>query len=148
MNILFIAKHKFPHIGGVEKHVYEVSREIVKKGHRVKIISGEDIKYPKVKFVGLFYIWFCFFTNRKLIEKADVVHIHDVFIWYIPFRFIYPRKPVYTTFHGWEGVWPIPWKNIITKRLASRLSWGTIAVGRYIEKYYGVRTDKIIHGAI
>ena len=147
MKILFMSRYKWPHVGGVEKHVYELVKRLKVKGNGVKIISEEDIRQPHIKFLGLIYIWFWMFRNRKLIENADIVHCHDVFIWYLPFRFLYPKKPVYTTFHGWEGIWPIPWKNILSKRLATKLSWGTFAVGHYIEKYYGIRADKITYGA-
>lgn len=147
MNILFLTQHKWPHVGGVERHVYELSKRLKVKGSKVTTISGEDIKYPHIKFLGLLYIWFWLFKNRRLIKKTDIVHCHDVFIWYLPFRFFYPNKKVFTTFHGWEGTWPIPLKNILMKRLANRLSSGTIAVGKYIEKYYGIKADKIIYGA-
>ena len=146
MKILFLARHKWPHVGGVETHVRELGKRLKIKGESVKIISEEDIRFPKIKYLGLLYIWFWLFKNRKLIKWADIIHCHDVFIWYLPFRFLYSKKPVYTTFHGWEGTWPIPWRNIMHKRLASRLSWGTIAVGKYIEKYYGVKVSRIIYG--
>jgi glycosyltransferase involved in cell wall biosynthesis len=148
MRILFLAAHKPPHIGGVEKHVYEVALRLRRMGNQIKLLSEEDIRHPNVKFIGLVYIWLWLFLNRKLIAKADIVHIHDVFIWYLPFRLLYFRKPVFTTFHGWEGIWPIPRKNIFFKRLASKLSWGTIAIGKYIEKYYKIKADKIIYGSI
>ena len=98
--------------------------------------------------MGLVYIWFWLFKNKKLIKETNIIHCHDVFIWYLPFRFLYPHKKVYTTFHGWEGTWPIPWQNILQKRLANKLSNGTIAVGKYIGKYYGIKADKIIYGGI
>lgn len=163
MKILFISSFFFPHIGGVEKHVYELSKNLRSKGEEVTVITEkfdqklknkEDvgginvvrILYPHTRFLGLFLIWFEIFKNRKLIIDADIVHIHDVFIWYLPFRVFYPNKKVFTTFHGWEGVWPIPWGNIIQKRIAAKLSTGTIAVGKYIEKYYGIKADKIMYG--
>jgi len=146
MKILFITRRAWPDIGGVEKHVGEVARALKKKGHNVKVISEKEIKHPNIKIFGLLFIWYWIWKNHKIIINADVVHCHDVFIWYLPFRFLYPRKAVYTTFHGWEGVWPIPQKNILLKRIAAELSWGTIAVGKYIEKYYGIKTDKIIYG--
>lgn len=146
MKILFISHYKWPHIGGVEKHVYELSKRLKAKGNSIKVISEGDIKQPHVKFLGLIRIWFWMFRNRKLIEDVDIVHCHDVFIWYLPFRFLYSKKPVYTTLHGWEGIWPIPWKNIFFKKLATKLSWGSIAVGEYIEKYYGIKVNKIIYG--
>jgi len=147
MRILFLAQYELPHMGGVERHLEDTKRSLNEKGHKTVVISERDIEYPHIKLLGLLYIWFWLFKSRKLIEQTDVVHCHDVFIWYLPFRFLYPKKPVYTTFHGWESVWPIPLKNILLKKLAAKLSWGTIAVGRYIEKYYGIKADKIIYGA-
>jgi len=147
MNILFISKHKSPHIGGVEKHILEVSKNLKQKGHNIRIISEEDIKPPQIKILGLLYIWYWLFKNRHLIARCHLVHIHDVFIWYLPFRFLYPKKPVFITFHGWEGKYPIPMWNILNKRIAAKLSTGSIAVGKYIEKYYGIKVNKIIYGA-
>jgi glycosyltransferase involved in cell wall biosynthesis len=147
MKILFITRLFYPHIGGVEKHVYEVSKKLKIKGNIVKIISEQDVKQPHIKLFGLIYIWLWLFNNRILIKNADVIHCHDVFIWYLPFRFLYPKKPLFTTFHGWEEKFPIPRLNIIQKRLAAKLSNSTIAVGRYIKKYYGFTANKITHGA-
>lgn len=148
MKILMLAEHKWPHIGGVEIHIRELTKSLERKGNRVKIISAENIKYPNIKLIGLLYIWFWLVKNIKLVEWADVVHCHDVFIWYLPFRFLYPKKKVFTTFHGWEGIWPIPYKNILLKQIAARLSSGTMGVGKYIEKYYGIRVDKIVYGGV
>ena len=107
MNILFISHYKWPHIGGVEKHIKEISEILVKNGHNVKVVSEEDIKQPRIKFFGLIYIWYWFFKNISLIYKSDIVHVHDVFIWYLPFRFLFPFTKVFITFHGWEGKYPI-----------------------------------------
>lgn len=135
-------------MGGVEAYIREVTKELENKKHKVKIISENNIKYPHIRFFGLLCIWFWLWQNKRLIKWAEIVHCHDVFIWYLPFRFLYPKKPVFTTFHGWEGSWPIPWKNVLLKRLAAKLSKSTIAVGKYIEKYYGIKADKIIYGGI
>ncbi|HUC94643.1 MAG TPA: glycosyltransferase family 4 protein [Candidatus Saccharimonadales bacterium] len=148
MNILFITRLYYPHIGGVEKHVQEVKESFMKRGLKVKVISEENIKYPHFKFLGLVNIWFWLFKNRNLIDRSDVVHVHDVFIWYLPFRFIYPHKKVFTTFHGWEQRWPIPWINIVQKKIASKLSSGAICVGEYVEKYYGIKADRIVYGGV
>ena len=147
MKILFITRLFYPHIGGVEKHAYEVSKCLKRKGNSVKIISEQDIRQPHIKLFGLIYIWLWLFNNRKFIKNADVIHCHDIFIWYFPFKFLYPRKPVFTTFHGWEEKWPIPIFNIIQKRIAAKFSNFTIAVGKYIEKYYGFTANKITYGA-
>lgn len=147
MKVLFISHHRYPHIGGVEKHIYELENLFSQNNINVKTISEEDIKQPHVKIVGLFYIWYWLFKNINLIKGSDIIHIHDVFIWYLPFRFIFPKKKVYITFHGWEGTYPIPFWNILNKRVANYLCNGSIAVGKYIEKYFGIKTKYIIHGA-
>lgn len=148
MKILFISKYPTTHVGGVERHIERIANIIQQAGNTITVISERDIKYPHIKFVGLLYIWFWFFKNRKLIKKADIIHIHDVFVWYLPFKFLYPYKKVFTTFHGWEGKYPIPLWNLINKQIACRLSNGTIAVGRYIEKFYKIKSNIIIYGGI
>lgn len=147
-NILFLAHHKWPRIGGVERHVDAVGHKLYALGYKTTTISSENIKYPHIKIIGLLYIWFWLLRNRKLIAESDLVHIHDVFIWYLPFRFLNPSKKVYITFHGWEGRWPLPMWAIINKRIANFLCKGSIAVGKYIEKYYRIKTDFVIYGGV
>lgn len=148
MKILFISQFKYPHIGGVEKHIHKVGNNLLRLGYSVKYISSEDIKYPKVKFFGLFYIWFWLFSNIKIIKESETIHIHDVFIWYLPFRILFPFKKVYITFHGWEGKYPLPLWNIINKRIANILCNGSIVIGKYIEKYYGIKSKYVIYGGV
>ena len=84
-----LARHKWPHVGCVEAHVRELDKRLKIKGESVKIISEEDIRFPKIKFLGLLYIWFWLFKNRMLIGWADVVYCHDVFIWDLPFSILH-----------------------------------------------------------
>ena len=147
MRILFISRYCWPHVGGVERHVERIAESLRRRGNKVTIISEEDIHYPHIKFFGLLYIWFWFFKNRDLIKESDIVHCHDVFIWFLPFRFIFPQKRVFTTFHGGQGIWPIPFYHKILVRLAWRLSNGTVAVGDFIPKYFKIKPDKIVYGA-
>jgi len=88
MKILFLVRRKWPRVGGVEKHVERVADRLQRIGHKIKIISERDIKYPHIKFLGLLCIWFWLFKNRSLIKQSDIIHCHDVFIWYLPFRFV------------------------------------------------------------
>ncbi len=146
--ILFLSHHNMPHVGGVERHIEGITESLVKKGYVIKTVSSEDIKYPKIKVLGLLYIWYWLFKNRKLITSSDTVHIHDVFIWYLPFKFIFPNKKVFITLHGWEGKYPPTIWSILNKKVANYLCNGSIAVGKYIEKYYRIKADYIIHGAV
>src|SRR5258706_1376769 len=147
MKILFLTRRAWPKIGGVEKHVYEIRKSLERKGNKVKIISEDDIKYPHVKFVGLVYIWVWLFKNRKLLKSMDIIHCHDVFVWYLPFRFLYPSKIVCTTFHGLEWDNPLPKISVLQKKLALNLSIKTIGVGKFLEKYLKIKFDLITYGA-
>jgi len=148
MKILFITRRSFPLIGGVESHLKKISERLRKIGHNVTIISENDIKYPHIKFVGLIYIWIWLFKKRKLILDADIIHIHDVFIWYLPFKFLFPKKKVYLTIHGLEWGNPFNKISLLQKRMAVLLSSGSIGVGKFLEKYIGSRFDQIIYGGI
>ena len=118
MKILFFSRLFYPHIGGVEKHVLEISRLLIKKGHKVciitekyennlksqEVIEGIDVYRIDIKNKSKkLSVWSWLFKNVNLIKDADVVHCHDVFFWYLPFRFLFPFKKVYTTFHGYES---------------------------------------------
>lgn len=148
MNILFISRLSYPHIGGVETHLREIGKCLSRKGHTVMVITGKQINYPKIKFIGLLFIWLWFFRNRSVIEEADIVHCHDVFFWYLPFRFLYPKKPVYTTFHGYETAFPPSRKAVLIRKISEKLSWGNICVGDYIKKWYGTKPTFVTYGGI
>jgi glycosyltransferase involved in cell wall biosynthesis len=120
-------------------------------GFGIQILKGQKIyriEYPQKRGLGLIYIWVWLINHIDLIKKADVVHIHDIFIWYLPFRFLFLRKKVILTIHGWEGIYPIPINNIIQKRIASYLSSKKIIVGDYIKKYYKVNADFVTYGGV
>lgn len=164
MNILFLTRLYYPHIGGVERHVEEVGKRLVKKGYKVTIVTellGETKReetidgikiirftYPKIKFLGLIFIWLQLLRRFQLIKTSDIVHIHDVFVWYLPFRFLFPKKVVYTTFHGWEGKYPIPQKFKFLRKVAERLSLGNICAGDYLKKWYGTNSDFVTYGGV
>ncbi len=172
MTILFFCRFFYPHIGGVEKHVFEVGRRLAKKGHRITIItetskdsyqsefsSDKDMgRLHALKIVRIgpfednwskkFKIWKSLWRKKSLIKKSDVVHLHDVFFWYLPFRFIYPRKKVYTTFHGFETRFPPSKKAVMVRKLSEELSLGNVIVGDYIKKWYGTKPTYITYGAV
>jgi len=112
-----------------------------------KSITVYRLPYIKSGRLKKLYIWFWFFKNKNIIQSAKYIHCHDVFYWYIPFRFLYPRKRVYTTFHGYEA-FPVPRKNIIIRKISEKFSNGNICVGDFIKKWYGTRTDFITYGGV
>lgn len=163
MKILFFARLFYPHIGGVEKHLFEISTRLTAMGHEVTIVTesllGEKqhekkdgitifrIPVGKKARQKKFIIWNWLWQHRELMKTADIIHCHDVFFWYLPFRFVFPRKKVFTTFHGYEG-FPITRKAIFVRKVSEVLSRGNICIGDFIKRWYGTRPDFVSYGAV
>lgn len=130
MKILFLSKYKWPHVGGVEKHIEMLSRVLTKRGHQIKVLTDEDV-------------W----KHQKLFDWADIIHVHDVFYRIFYLRLFYWHSKFFITFHGWEEIYPVPWKNIIIRKISEFLAKGNICVGEFIKKYYFTKPDFIIYGA-
>jgi len=168
MNVLMFSWLFWPHIGGVERHVAEVSNLLARRGYHVRIftIQHEAALPEKEQFQGFevyrfrkknplrferHRIWAWLLTNRQLIEWADVVHCHDFFTfhyWYLPFRFLYCRKPVFLTFHGFEERFPLEKKVVTLRRLYTAMTKGNISVGHYIPNWYKTPADFITYGGV
>lgn len=152
MKAVIITESYLPHIGGVEKHIASVLPYLEAASFEINIISKREILHGQKtrKFLGLCQIWLAIAKKINLIRQADVIFIHDVFIYYLPFRLIFPKKKVITTFHGWEKIYPIPFKNILYKKLAQKLSNQTISIGSYINKYYSLKekSNHLSYGAV
>ncbi len=143
-----LARRNWPQIGGVERHIFETARLFGQRGYKINIISERDIDYPHIKIAGLLFIWLWMVKNIGIFAKADIVHAHDVAIWYLPLRILLFWKPFYATFHGWEGKFPIPGHYIWLRKISAKIARGNICVGKYIEKWYGIKADYIIYGGI
>ena len=183
MTVLFLVRLFYPHVGGVEKHVFELSKRLVRDGQKVIIIaedlpkshsdysqSGdlstkimEELQGIEIYRIPLssdfqegsaaekrkkFLIWAWLWRHQNLIASADIIHCHDVFFWYLPFRFLYPQKPVYITFHGFEGKCPPAKKAIFVRKISEKLSWGNICVGDFIKKWYGTNPNFVVYGGV
>jgi glycosyltransferase involved in cell wall biosynthesis len=163
MTILFFSRLFYPHIGGVETHALQIGKMLVKYGHKVVVVtekyswsdtdSVEGIQIYRMPVgkenrLKKFRVWVWLWKQRQLITQADIIHCHDVFFWYLPFRFIFPNKPVYTTFHGHEMTFPPSKKAILVRKISEKLSWGNICVGAYIQKWYGTKPTFVTDGAI
>jgi glycosyltransferase involved in cell wall biosynthesis len=176
MTILFLARRFYPQIGGVEKHVLEIGKRLAKKGHRIVVITenpqkdygdGKQSKLMSARMAGevggieiyrisagnddwfkKFRVWRQMWGLKGLISDSDVIHCHDVFYWYLPFRFLFPLKKVYTTFHGYEGNLIPGKKAILMHKLAEKLSFGNICVGDFLAKWYGTKPTLVTYGAV
>ncbi len=164
MNVLFFSRLFHPDIGGVEKHVLEISKLLIKEGHKIVVVAEQNslklrlneriegieiFRIPKLKNgkIKKFRIWKWLWTNRKLIRDADVIHCHDVFFWYLPFRFLFPFKKIFTTFHGYES-YPLKLKFILIHKISEKLSMGNICIGHFIKKWYGTKPTFVAYGGI
>jgi glycosyltransferase involved in cell wall biosynthesis len=161
MKIVFLSRLYHPHIGGVEKHVENLSIALTKKKHEIAVITTQHEnslnlkdkinnisiwRIPREQTLTKLGIWDWMLKHKQDLEIADVVHAHDVNWWLIPIRpFI--NTPVYTTFHGWEGVFPPTKKAKIVRKLAEKTSQGNICVGDFISKWYQTNPDIVTYGA-
>lgn len=141
MNILFLSRYKWPRVGGVEKHVHEISLRLQSKGHKIKILTEDEVGKDKWE------IWRNIWKYKELFDWADVVHIHDVYFWVLFLRFFYLKKKFFITFHGYEGSEAPKLKQIIWHRLAAFFTNGNICIGDFHVKWYGVKPDFISYGA-
>ena len=173
MKILFFSRLFYPHIGGVEKHVEEISKVLIKKDHDVTVLTEkfdkslqdsetingikiiridngrDDWSFGKLRInLKKFRAWKNIWDNRNLIKESDIIHAHDVFFWYLPFRFLYSSKKVFATFHGYEGDKLPGIKSRIMHKVAEVLSNGNICVGDFLKKWYGTRPDYVTYGAV
>lgn len=165
MTILFFARRFYPLIGGVEKHVLEISKLLIKKGHIIIVVTEqadnlpayEILKNPGIKIYRIqtgkedrfkkLRIWKNLWNIKDVIATADVVHCHDVFFWYLPFRLLFPNKKVFTTFHGYES-FPISKKAVLIRKLSEKLSKGNICIGDFITKWYRTKASFVSYGAV
>ena len=113
MKILIVTHYFLPHVGGIEMVAYNQAKKLIKRGHEVTIVSSkigpesereliEGIKIIRVKAWNWFerkwgvpYPIFSlkiFKVIKNEVEKADIVHVHD--IWYLSsfVAAIYSRK--------------------------------------------------------
>ncbi|MHA1284708.1 MAG: glycosyltransferase family 4 protein [Promethearchaeota archaeon] len=149
----------YPKIGGVEKHVYKISKELVKKKHKVLIITKKipkelenyenlgDLYIIRLNNKKILSFWINLFQIRKIIKLCDIIHCHDfiTFYWFLPFYLL--NSNVYLTFHGYEK-YPIPKIYIYLRKLAEILVKGNICVGKFIAKYYHTNPTIIIYGGV
>ncbi|MBI4737970.1 glycosyltransferase family 4 protein [Candidatus Woesearchaeota archaeon] len=160
MKILMLSPRFMPYIGGVEKHVYEVCKRLVRLGHNLTVVTphiceGREHESYDGIFVQRFgrnaRDFWKYALSNSLLRKVDIVHCHDyptLIKWYLPFRLLKPSLPVFITFHGYEGLFPIPRRVVWERRLAEKLTWGNICVGDFITKWYGTKPTHVTYGGV
>lgn len=164
MKIIFLVRLFYPHTGGVEKHVLNLTKQLQKKGHEVTVVTE---KYKKLKSIenyqGIkiyritasssehfkkFGIWKWILQNKEIFRDADIIHAHDIFYWTLPLKILSPRIRIYTTFHGYEGNSTPGFKERLMHQIAEKLSKKTMSVGRFYTKWYNTKANEVTYGAV
>lgn len=159
MKILFLCRLYYPHVGGVEKHVEKISN-ILSRKHQIKIITEKydaSLKdYEKINGIEIYRlppgnkwaIWKWMKVNKHLLKWADIIHVHDVYFWILPFRLRNWRAKTYITFHGYEGNDAPNIKQIFWHKVNKWLTRGNICIGDFHKKWYHVTPDIVSYGAV
>jgi glycosyltransferase involved in cell wall biosynthesis len=164
MKLIFFSRLFYPHIGGVEKHVLEISKHLIKRNHQITVFTEQFDSLPVIdnldginiirinagnnEHFKKFKIWVGLFKYISLIKSADIIHCHDIFFWYLPFKFIFPNKKVYVTFHGYEANETPNIKSIFMHKISEKLSNGNICIGGFFNKWYKTYPSLIAFGAV
>jgi len=113
MKILMLTPFFYPHTGGTEKYVRDLSVELVRSGHEVTIMAAnlpfskrgkkeevkDGIKIIRLPAFEVLYMPIAFGFKKKMVENYDIVHVHCP-----PHGFVREiagkvNKPVVATFH-------------------------------------------------
>lgn len=163
-----LAEHIHPHVGGVEKHIRELSRVLTSWGHVIVLWApkhddslpafeddeGVDIhRVAKIrsKPVGAFKYLTWWFQHLDLIKSADLVHFHGsfpLFHWFFPFRLFFPFKPMFITFHGCAMTVPPIRREKIRNRLAQFFTRRNVCIGHFLERWHELKPNIVTYGAV
>ncbi len=163
MKILFLTPRYAPHLGGVEKHVEEVTRRLQKR-HDICIVTEQsdpsspfcekkdDVEIHRIpqqsRISRKIFLWWWFVRHFSLIFSADIIHIHDVFFWVLPFRWLLFWKRFFITFHGYEAPGPPTLRQIFWHQFAELSTEKNICVGDFHQQVYGVTPTFVTYGGL
>lgn len=162
MKIVHLARLFTPHIGGVETHVREISKESIQAGHEVIVITEQHdeslsateiiddlkiIRIPAGGYNSKLETWKALWQYHHVWQEADIIHVHDVFWWMLPFILLIKNK-LFMTFHGWEGQYPVRWQAKAQRWLANTLAVKSIHVGEWIQEFYWDKPDAVMYGGV
>ena len=160
--LLFLCKYFWPHIGGVETHVLQVSTELMKRGYEITIFTEQHdsslplfdeksgirvFRIPQESLQNKWTVWKWMFLHLPVLISSDIIHAHDVMWWYWPFRFVLLQQRAYTTFHGYEGTHEPRLGAILSRKLSEFLSHKTICIGDWMRKWYHTNPYAVNYGA-
>jgi glycosyltransferase involved in cell wall biosynthesis len=173
--ILHLAKYYVPHIGGVETHLREVNKILVREGHSVTVVCFQGDKTEKLiekidkvtvvriptesflpdmlksnlfsKWYLKLKVWTWIAKNSKYFLDADIIQVHDVMWWIWPLYMAIYYK-IYITFHGWEGHYPVRTRDKLHRYYNSLSAKKSIHVGDFISQFYLDKPNHVIYGGV
>lgn len=121
LRIALVTNVYYPHVGGIQEHIYHLGIELKKRGHHVKVITGSTgensapegidvirigrvIQYPANRSFSKMTV--CFGIKGKMIkiykkEKFDIVHVHGVLSPFLPlYSHLLSNTTTIQTFHA------------------------------------------------
>jgi glycosyltransferase involved in cell wall biosynthesis len=157
------ARYK-PSIGGVERHIEGIASKLTDKGIRVTVLttshemglpraeSNQEADVIRVPFrweMNPFLVCLWMIANRRKFRQYDIMHAHDIMplLWCISLKMVYPSKPLYVTFHGYEKD-PVPMRFKILRRIAVKFVRACLCIGQFIHELYGTKCDEDSLGAV
>lgn len=155
-SVLFITPSFFPNLGGVETHVYHVAKELVENGWHVSVLTTKVVNPTDPDIAIKLHRLVSDPVNKKKVwkelepfsndfAKFDVIHVHDVAWWLLPW-ILGIRHKTFITFHGWEGQFPVRWQAKLQRLVVSLLSKARIHVGGFIQEFYWDKPDIVTYG--
>ncbi len=164
MRITFLAPFYAPKLGGVEIHAQRVAEELVRRGHKVQVITRAHIAglpvqeeingvvVERIRFdSGLGekqLIWRSIFRFLPELWRSDVIHVHDVMWWLAPFWPLLWWKNIHLTHHGWEGIYPVPATNKLQRWVYAKMARSLTHIGEWTQEFYWERPNFISYGAV
>jgi glycosyltransferase involved in cell wall biosynthesis len=162
MKIVQVLPYYFPRIGGVETHVLQVNQELKRRGFEVVVLTTQHdeslaldevqngiriVRLPRAAIEKKIPTWKWICSQIKILEQADVIQVHDIFWWLWPVLPFVEDK-MFTTFHGWEGRYPVRWQAKFQRRINALFSCATIHVGEWIQEFYWDKPTLITYGGV
>lgn len=113
MKIVMLTPYYYPHTGGTEKYVKDLSIGLVQAGHEVTVISNnvpirkhapaeevvQGVKIIRLPAFDTLYLPVTWAFNLKLVEGYDIVHVHVPAYSFLRAVGRKVKAPVVTTFH-------------------------------------------------
>lgn len=133
MKILMLSPYFYPHTGGTEKYVKDLSIQLVKLGHEVTVISNnvpiakkapkeeiiQGVKIIRMPAIDTFYLPISMPFDLKLTKGYDIIHCHAPAFSYVRSVAGKLKIPVIVTYHCdtviFDKIMGIPVPNFIKK---------------------------------